>query len=405
MQMIVKDQFVKQISDILEYYDRPQYSEQIEESLTMLTCLFEDDEFWIAEWLFYKWQNQLFAYMEEITAGSGQIRYLEEAGELYDFLLQLKAKKALQYNTYQSYHDQIHGRIKRHFEKRNDLTIGSLRAKDIEQFYESMFADGVSANTVIHYHAVLRRAFQQAFREELIDVNPFDRLERPKKNSFQGDSYSEEELIALLNLSRNDPIYPVIMLAGGLGVRRREVLGVRWLRIDWDSRCVLLDTNIIECKENGQLTLKAVEEMKNRSSKRTLPIPVFEMLLETKARQEFYRKIFKTSYSRAYEDYVCVNQLGELLKPSYVTAHFPILLEQLGLRKIRFHDLRHTFASIQLKNEVPLIRVSNFLGHSDTSTTAKIYAHLDRSSKQPSADIISELYQRGKERWQVGSKD
>lgn len=147
--------------------------------------------------------------------------------------------------------------------------------------------------------------------------------------------------------------------------------------------------------------------MKNRSSKRTLPlpIPVFEMLLETKARQEFYRKIFKTSYSRAYEDYVCVNQLGELLKPSYVTAHFPILLEQLGLRKIRFHDLRHTFASIQLKNEVPLIRVSNFLGHSDTSATAKIYAHLDRSSKQPSADIISELYQRGKERWQVGSKD
>ena len=122
------------------------------------------------------------------------------------FLLQLKAKKALQYNTYQSYHDQIRGRIKRHFEKRNDLTIGSLRAKDIEQFYESMFADGVSANTVIHYHAVLRRAFQQAFREELIDVNPFDRVERPKKNSFQGDSYSEEELIALLNLSRNDPI-------------------------------------------------------------------------------------------------------------------------------------------------------------------------------------------------------
>lgn len=93
MQMIVKDQFVKQISDILEYYDRPQYSEQIEESLTMLTCLFEDDEFWIAEWLFYKWQNQLFAYMEEITAGSGQIRYLEEAGELYDFFVTIESRK------------------------------------------------------------------------------------------------------------------------------------------------------------------------------------------------------------------------------------------------------------------------------------------------------------------------
>ena len=122
------------------------------------------------------------------------------------------------------------------------------------------------------------------------------------------------------------------------------------------------------------------------------------MLVEAKAQQEFYRKMFKSSYSRKYDDYVCVNQLGELLKPSYVTAHFPILLEQLGMRKIRFHDLRHTFASIQLKNEVPLINVSNFLGHSDTSTTSKIYAHLDRSSKQLSADVISELYQRGKEK-------
>lgn len=311
-----------------------------------------------------------------------------------------KTKKTIQYNTYHSYREQIYGRIKRYFGRRKECTVGNLKPNDIERFYEDMFSDGVSANTVIHYHAVLRRAFQQAFREELIDANPFDRVERPKKNSFQGDSYTEEELIALLNLSRGDPIYPVIMLAGGLGVRRSEALGVRWAWIDWDTRCVLLDTKIIEYKENGEIILKAVEEMKNKSSRRTLPLPtpVFDMLVEAKAQQEFYRKMFKASYSRKYDDYVCVNQLGELLKPSYVTAHFPILLEQLGMRKIRFHDLRHTFASIQLKNEVPLINVSNFLGHSDTSTTSKIYAHLDRSSKQLSADVISELYQRGKEK-------
>ena len=106
-------------------------------------------------------------------------------------------------------------------------------------------------------------------------------------------------------------------------------------------------------------------------------------------KQELYKKMFKSSYSREYDDYVCVNQLGELMKPSYVTEHFAAIIQVLGLRKIRFHDLRHTFASILLSNDEPLIKVSRFLGHSDISTTANIYAHLDKSNKQSSADIMT----------------
>ena len=94
-----------------------------------------------------------------------------------------------------------------------------------------------------------------------------------------------------------------------------------------------------------------------------------------------------------YLDYVCVNQLGELLRPSYVTDHFRELLEKYGLRHIRFHDLRHTFASLLINQDVPLINVSNFLGHSDLSTTANIYAHLDKASKQASAAVISDILQ------------
>lgn len=85
--------------------------------------------------------------------------------------------------------------------------------------------------------------------------------------------------------------------------------------------------------------------------------------------------------------------MGNLLRPDYVTNHFGDLLEKNGLRKIRFHDLRHTFASLLLAKEEPLINVSNFLGHSTISTTANIYAHLDKSSKQHSADIITGILQ------------
>lgn len=302
-----------------------------------------------------------------------------------------KQAKNIQINTYRSYHSMIYGKIRRYFERRKDLTVGSIRSKDIDEFYNQLFEDNVVSNTVIHYHAVLRKAFQQAFKDELIEANPFDRVDRPKKNKFQGENYSEEELLALLKLTKDDPIYPAIMFAGGLGLRRSEALGVRWSRIDFEERCVLLDTKIVETKENGKTHIQAIEEMKNKSSHRTLPLPdqVYEMLVEIKAKQELYKKMFKSSYSREYDDYVCVNQLGELMKPSYVTEHFAAIIQDLGLRKIRFHDLRHTFASVLINNDVPLINVSRFLGHSDISTTANIYAHLDKSNKQSSADIMT----------------
>lgn len=316
---------------------------------------------------------------------------------VYDYLVSYlkRVEPELQKNTIVSYRSMTNGKIRRYFQRRPQLTVGNLKPQDIQDFYQSLFADGVVANTVIHYHALLRRAFQQAFKEERIDANPFDRVGRPKKNKFHGENYSEEELLTLLHLARGDVIYPAILLAGAMGLRRSEALGVRWSRIDWETKTVLLDTKIVEYRENGKKKVEPVEEMKNKSSRRTLPLPdpVVEMLQVQKEHREVYRKMFQGSYNAQYLDYVCVNQLGELLRPSYVTDHFRELLEKYGLRHIRFHDLRHTFASLLINQDVPLINVSNFLGHSDLSTTANIYAHLDKASKQASADVISDILQ------------
>lgn len=316
---------------------------------------------------------------------------------VYDYLISFlkRVEPELQKSTIVSYRSMTNGKIRRYFQRRPQLTVGNLKPQDIQDFYQSLFADGVVANTVIHYHALLRRAFQQAFKDEMIDANPFDRVGRPRKNKFHGENYSEEELLTLLQLARGDVIYPAILLAGAMGLRRSEALGVRWSRIDWETKTVLLDTKIVEYRENGKKKVEPVEEMKNKSSRRTLPLPdpVVEMLQVQKEHREVYRKMFQGSYNAQYLDYVCVNQLGELLRPSYVTDHFRELLEKYGLRHIRFHDLRHTFASLLINQDVPLINVSNFLGHSDLSTTANIYAHLDKASKQASAAVISDILQ------------
>ena len=266
---------------------------------------------------------------------------------IYDYMCAYykKVEKNIQKSTAESYRGMINGRIRRYFTARKDLTVGSITAKDIEDFYEWMFESGVVANTVIHYHTVLHSAFKRAFKDGLIDSNPFDRIDRPKKNKFTGENYSEEELIAMLGLIRGDIIYPAVMLAGGLGLRRSEALGARWSRVDWEKKTILLDTKIIEYKENGKVIVEPVEEMKNKSSRRTLPLPdpVYEMLCEEREKQDLYRRMFKGSYNRKHDDYICVDQLGGLIRPNRVTQRFADLIKQYGLRKIRFHDLRHPY--------------------------------------------------------------
>ena len=123
---------------------------------------------------------------------------------------------------------------------------------------------------------------------------------------------------------------------------------------------------------------------------RTLPlVPAFkELLLAQKKQQEEYRRLCGRSYDKRYLDYICVDEMGRLISPHYLTSAFPKLLAQNGLRHIRFHDLRHSCASLLLSNGVSMKQIQEWLGHSDFSTTANVYAHLDYNAKLSSADAM-----------------
>ena len=272
---------------------------------------------------------------------------------IYDYMCAYfkKIEKNIQKSTAESYRGMINGRIRRYFTARKELTVGSITAKDIEDFYEWMFESGVVANTVIHYHTVLHSAFKRAFKDGLIDSNPFDRIDRPKKNKFTGENYSEDELITMLGLLRGDVIY-CGNVSGWLGAAPKRSLGRTVVTGGLGKKTILLDTKIIEYKENGKVIIEPVEEMKNKSSRSTLPLPdpVYEMLCEEREKQDLYRRMFKGSYNRKYDDYICVDQLGGLIRPNRVTQRFADLIRQYGLHKIRFHDLRHPYVKPTTKN-------------------------------------------------------
>ena len=110
--------------------------------------------------------------------------------------------------------------------------------------------------------------------------------------------------------------------------------------------------------------------------------------MKKQAEQKEFRRLCGKAYCTDYLDYICVDQLGKRTSPDYITEYFPKFLKKNGLRVIRFHDLRHSCASMLLANGVPMKQIQDWMGHSDFSTTANIYAHLDYQSKVTSAEAM-----------------
>ena len=164
------------------------------------------------------------------------------------------------------------------------------------------------------------------------------------------------------------------------------MLGLKWSAVDFVSKQIHIQHKVLD--EDGEP--EGYDVMKTKSSYRTLSLlpQIEEELLREKARQEELRSVMKNAYSKEYEDYICVDALGMLFRPSYVSSHFEVLLKRNGLRKIRFHDLRHSVASLLLANKVPMKIIQDWLGHSDMSTTANIYSHIASASKLESAAAI-----------------
>lgn len=274
-------------------------------------------------------------------------------------------------STYQSYESMIKARLDGFF-RMLGVTLAQVEPSHIRALHDSIFKDGCNANTVIHYHAIVRKALQYAVKNELIPKNPADMVDRPKMGKYVAEYYNEDELAMLFEATRKDSIAVVIQLAAYYGLRRSEVLGIRWSAIDFQRGTISINHKVTEGKAEGQTVVYAEDKLKTKSSFRTLPLipEVRALLLETKDRQEHHRKLFKKSYDNTYADYVCVDEMGKLFRPNYITGHFGYLLERYQFRKIRFHDLRHSCASLLLAQGIPMKSIQEWLGHSTFATTA-----------------------------------
>lgn len=313
-----------------------------------------------------------------------------------DFLLNWleMMKRSIEQTTYASYAMTIKSRIVPYF-KQKELRLKEVTPKDIQDYYQySLDVEKVSANTVIHRHANIRKALQYAMKTELIDKNPADLIERPRKDKFVGSIYDAAELDVLFGIVRGLRIEMAVILGAFYGLRRSEVVGLKWNAIDFKKKTITIKHTVTEVTIDGKMITVEKDRTKTKSSYRTLPLvkPFEELLLKLKAEQEENRRVCGKTYCKDYLGYIYVNELGERIKPNYITQNFSIILNNNNLKKIRFHDLRHSCASLLYANGVSLKEIQEWLGHSDISTTSNIYTHLDFNSKISSANAIIDIF-------------
>lgn len=290
--------------------------------------------------------------------------------------------------------------------KNMKLKLKDLKPFHIEGFYKSQYERGLSSNSVVKYHILIRECLQYAFVNDLVVSNVADKVKRPKVNKFKASFYSIEEIEKLFEVIKEHECRLPIMLTAMYGFRRSEVIGLKWEAIDFDKKLISVQHKVIETKIDGKIELYKSDKLKNETSNRILPLlPQAENLLLEKKRQiENNKTMLGKQYDNQYLDYVCVDNMGRLIRPGRLTHSFCKILKQNNLKHIRFHDLRHSCASIMLANGVPMKQIQEWLGHADFSTTANIYSHLNYSSKLNSANTISNVFDFSKQEVQKNMK-
>ena len=262
-----------------------------------------------------------------------------------DYLLEWleNANGRLAVATYSSYAAMIKMPVGPYFRQRN-LTLRELEARHLQMFYSEMLRK-VKPNTVIHYHAIIHSALKYAVKTDMLIQNVADKVDRPRKNSFQPVFLSAEEMQKMFEALRGTKLELPVLVAAFYGFRRGEVLGLKWDAIDFERGTISVIRTVTTITLDGKQAEIEQQSAKTKSSLRTLPLigSFREYFMQVKEAQELNKQVCGNCYNYEYDGFVFVDELGERMRVEYLTNAFPKFLESHGLRRMRFHDLRHPY--------------------------------------------------------------
>lgn len=296
-------------------------------------------------------------------------------GQWLDTWLNEYAKPRIRPTTWDSYEMNVRCHIKPAI---GGIPLKQLLPSHLQKLYNDKLAGGradgtggLSPRSVRYLHAILHEALKQAVREQLIARNPADVVAPPRQQKKEIKPLTTEQVQHLLATMKEDRLYSAFLLELGTGLRRGELLGLRWQDVDLDKGIIRVQQSLVRTKK-GVL----FQAPKTERSRRSIPLPenVVRELKRWKARQNQER----LALGEAYQDngLVFCREDGRWLEPTYFSKCFDKLLEKAGLPHVRFHDLRHTHATQLLQLGVHVKVVQERLGHSTVTMTLDTYSHV-----------------------------
>ena len=342
--------------------------------------------------------KQLIVEMEKglikTTAKTNKMKFYE----LMDFWLENVIKTQIEETTYQGYCGNVRTHIIPYFKKKG-IAVQDLTTMDIDRYISYEISrgridksGGLSANSIKKFYHNMRKALDYAVDSlGIIENNPAMKVKLPKIKKYIPTYYAVDQLEQLLDITKGTMIETTVFLAVHYGLRRGEVLGLRWKDISFYNKTLTIRNTRVR-------TTKLVEKApKSTASIRTLPlIENVEVYLNNLKETQLKEKKF---LGRAYDqnDYVCKYSDGRPINLQSMDHVFRRLLKKHNMPHIRFHDIRHSAASYLLKLGISLKEISEWLGHADISTTV-IYTHTDAEMKRHMADSINKLFNREKDK-------
>ena len=335
-----------------------------------------------------KTQAEVKEKLKKALVEAGQIDFTKSGkytvGTWMDEWFEIVAKIKVRPSSHQTYRGYIDNHIKPNI---GNIPLEKLTTMDLQKLYRTLLTrgrverieaenqpSGLSAKTVRNINQVISSALDLAVAQKIIPSNPTDACELPKVEHREMQTIPEEQLQAFLAEARATGVYEMYYIELATGLRRGELLGLKWQDIDWKNGIIKVRRQI--ARMDGQIV---EAPLKTKNSYRTVTISPQSI------------EVLKQQRAKTHDQYVFPSPNGGPISPDSVNNMLKRVLARAGIPKVRFHDLRHTFATIALQNGVDIKTVSGMLGHFSAGFTLDTYAHVTTAAQKEAAQTMGNV--------------
>lgn len=333
-------------------------------------------------------EEVLARMLNEVNSGTYVPECNMTLGAYLNEWLQVYARHSIAARTFERYQELIDLHVRTTIGR---VRLSQLRPPHIARMYSDLAAPSepgkraLAPATIVQIHRVLRKALQQALKSQIVTRNVADAVQPPRIVRRDMSVLSPEQVRSLVDAARGTYFWMPVVLAVTTGMRRGEIVALRWDDID-------LQRGVLQCRRSIEATRAGIAFKEPKSGRaRAIPLPrqAVEALTGQSEEQSAQRLLLGEGYSE--NGLVCADVDGRPLHPDRISDNFRYLLQKAGLPQIRFHDLRHTHATLLLQQGVHAKIVSERLGHSTIGITLDTYSHVLPSMQQEAARQIDRI--------------